>query len=163
MRPITEKVLQRLVFEKLILATQITPIRKKITLEEFLQAAEEEPRIYSALTAILLYKPQIFKNLFGDLKKHPEISKFVDELFLEKNPHAKLFGHDKAFYQKSARTFREYLEKSKLSQNTKDKVLSVRLYERDMDHLQKLTEKLGTRSYGETIRHLINQGIELMG
>jgi hypothetical protein len=157
MRQVTEKILQRLALEKLILASQITPMRKKISLKDFLEAAKEEPRIYSALAAILLYKPQIFQNVRSDLKNYPQIAKFVDELFLDKNPHSKLFGHDKAFYQKSARTFREFLERKGAGGKTLDRILTIRLSQKDLDRLKIMTQKMATRSYGDTIRSLLRR------
>ena len=153
----TEKVLQRLVHEKLILATQIKPAAKKITLEEFLKAAEEEPRIYSALGAILLYRPKIFRNLDADLKRNPEIMRFVETLFLDKNPKAKLYGHDKAFYEKVARNYREFLQQKKSAQGRRTEVLSLRLTPEEIETLQAMTEKLKTRNLGDTIRTLIHR------
>jgi hypothetical protein len=158
MRPVTEKVIQRLAYEKLMLATKIQPLRKKITLEEFLEAAQEEPRVYSSLGAILLHKPAIFDRLPRDLKKHPEIRKYIDDLFLEKNGRAKLFGHDKAFYQKGARTFKEYLESQK--NQRKSRSLLIRLSEDELEGLQRLTKKLGTRSVSETIRQIAKEKLD---
>ncbi|HKY62702.1 MAG TPA: hypothetical protein VJR29_04710 [bacterium] len=155
MRPVTEKVIQRLAYEKLLLANKIQPLRKKITLEEFLEAAKEKPRIYSALAAILLHKPRVFDRLTRDLRRHPEIQAFVDELFLETRPKAKLFGHDKAFYQKSARTFKDYLESQKAKR--KSRTLLIRLSEEDLEGLQLLTKQLGTGSVSETIRRIAGE------
>ncbi len=155
MRPVTEKVLQRLAYERLLLASHAQPQRSPITLEEFLEAAKEDPRIYSALAAILIYKPKIFRGLEKDLKRHPEIREFVAELFLDAGPRKKLFGHDKAFYQKAARTFKDYLDAQKAGKKTRS--LLLRVSEEDLERLQKLTTALGTGSVSETIRALARE------
>lgn len=152
MRPVTEKVIQRLAYEKLLLASHVQPQRTLITLEDFLEAAKEDPRIYSALAAILIYKPKIFRGLEKDLKKHPEIKTFIAELFLESSAKKKLYGHNQAFYQKAARTYKDYLEAQKTGK--KSRSLLLRVSEEDLERLQRLTRALGTRSVSETIRML---------
>ena len=155
MRPITEKVLQRLSHEKLLLVSHTQAQRSVISLEDFLEAAKEEPRIYSALAAILLYKPKIFRGFEKSLRKYPEIKTFVDELFLESKPKKKMFDHDKAFYQKGARTFKAFLDSQKTGK--KSRSLFLRVSEEDLERLQKLTEVLKTGSISETIRSLARE------
>jgi len=142
-------------YEKLLLANNIQALRKKITLEEFLEAAQEEPRIYSALGAILLYKPRIFHGLDKDLKKYPKIEGFIDNLFLETKDKKKLFGHERSFYQKSARTFKDYLDSQRLEK--KSRSLLLRLSTEDLERLQNLTALLQTKSVSETIRSLARE------
>lgn len=155
MRPVTEKVIQRLAHENLLIPKNIRPRRRQITLEDILEAGKEEPRIYEVLPAVLLYKPTMIKGLYKDLKRYPQIEDFAKHLFVNVKEKNNLFGIDKEECVKAALTFKQYLDRKRISQ--KSRTMTLRLAVEDIERLKKLTQIIKTRSVSETIRFLARE------
>ncbi len=152
MNPVTEKVIQRLTYEHLLIAASLNPRRNRITLDQILEAAKEEPRIYQVLPAIILYKPQMVKGLAKDLKRYPYIRDFANSLFATEAQKKKFFGIPIEDCRKGAQTYRKFLESKKTKQ--KSRTLTLRLSADDKERLRFLASQLGVRSVSETIRLL---------
>lgn len=68
MEKLTIKVLERLIYEGLLVHNQLKGRRWRIQLEDMLFAGKEEPRILELLPAIVLYRPTMIWRLKKDLK-----------------------------------------------------------------------------------------------
>ena len=155
MKKTTEKVLQRLAYERLLLVHGIEPQRKKITLQDYLEAARDELRLYEVLPAILMYRPSIISQVNHDLKKFPDIKKFADELFDEKSRDTAFYGIPAKECRKAALTYHQYLQ-TRQKQN-KYRLFNLRLGDEDWERLTSLTRTLGTQNHSKTIRQLIEK------
>jgi len=155
MTPVTEKVLQRLNYETLLYSTQIRSQRKRITLPEILEAGKEEPRVYAVLPSIVLYNPNIIFKLKRDLKNHPKVQEFSENLFNEKYTKKKFFGIEMEKCQSLAKNYKQYLDLKK--SQTKYITRTFRFSASDLEMLKDLTKKLETGGYTETIRMLLRE------
>lgn len=153
MDPIIEKVFQRLAYEKLLLVSDITPKRVRVTLEDILCAGEEEPRILQALPAVILYKPTIIYRLNRDLPKYPELTALTQNLFNEKVRPREFKKIPTTDYAEAALTFKKYLDAKKIRQ--KSRTITLRLTPADYQELTDLSRKKG-KGYSDLIRELIH-------
>lgn len=161
MNPNTEKVLQRLVYEGLLISDDFTPQKRRITLEDTLLAGREEPRVLEVLPAMILFKPSILKGLEKDLKKNPEIFKFVAAVREGRTPKPTFLGLDSKDCFKAAEHFQRRLRAKKLGQ--KSLVLNLRLSAEDFENLKKVTRSLNSKSLSETLRQLVAEKAGQMG
>ncbi len=157
MNAIVEKVLERLSYERLLLASQLTPKRRRITLEDIFKAGKTEPRVLQTLPAILLYKPSILRGLEKDLKVYPALTEFVETLFSAKPKQPSFLNVDIADCRKTAMAFRNYLKT--VREKRRSRLFNFRLNEEDLAHLQLLSKKMGIENYSELIRHLVYQAV----
>lgn len=138
MKPVTEKVLARLTFERLLAVNPIHPRRTRITLDEVLEAGKEESHILQILPAILLYKPQIIRGVVKD--------KRVEKLKR---------GAEEGEPRQIAETFKQFLDRKKTGQ--KSLTVTFRMAPEDIERLKRLTHELQTGSVSETIRLLARE------
>ncbi len=155
MDPITEKVFQRFVYEKLLLVGGITPKRVRVTLEDIFHAAESEPRIFQALPGVLLYKPTIIHKLKRDLPRHEPLNAIAQNLFNEKLRPKEFKGIPLADCAKAALAFKAYLDNKKTKQ--KSRTITLRLSPDDYNQLADLSRRRG-KGYSDVIRDFIHQG-----
>lgn len=158
MHPRTQKILSRLAYEKLLMTSDITPRRMKVTLEDALQAGAEEPCVFEVLPAALLHKPSIFNGIARDVAKYPDIQNISRNLF---DPKLKLrFFHGVAIEdcRKAARAFSRFLDIKR--RRHKFLTLNLRLSTEDRDRLLALSRDLGTKNVSETIRQLAKEKYE---
>ncbi len=162
MKPETEKVLQRLSFEKLLVSTGVVPQRKRITLADVLTAGKEEPRALMVLPAIFLCKKSIIYRFDLDLKKNPSLRDSLQKIFIEKkkgNRH--FFGMDIAECERLAQHFKTYLDHKRSKQRSL--MRSFRFSQDDISRLKTLTQQMKTGGLSETIRKLVHEKLVNIG
>jgi len=152
---ITERVLQRLSYEKLLITTHIRAQKKRITLNDILEAGRDEPLVYAVLPAILLYNSKIIYNVAKDLKRYPKIQDMIERLFDEKYVKKKFFGIEVRKCQSLARNYKSYLDH--LKSKTKYLTKTFRFSQADMEMLKSLTKKLETGGFTQTLRLLLKE------
>lgn len=159
MKPITEKILERLNYEKLLVTPGLAARKVRITLPEMLEAAREEPRIYTTIPALLVFKPAVIYRGMRDMEKQGEILKFVQDLFQPNKRAEYFFGIDAQDCVNVAENYRRYLlhKKSK----TKFKTFTFRLAEEEVDQLKKLSQKMGKRNLSDTLRTLVAEKLRV--
>lgn len=155
-----QRVLQRLVYERLIEDPQVTPKRLRVSLEDVLKAGEQDSRVLIVLPAILMFKPKILHKLYKDLEKFPEIVEFTRALFSPYSP-KKFRGIPVEIFQKAARDYKTYLDQKKSKATSI--VRTFRFTKNDIDLLEKLTEILGTTGMSQTLRLLIREKASVVG
>lgn len=151
---VTEKVMQRLTYEKLLLKTGLASKRKRIILAEVLHAGKFEPKIFMVLPAIVLFKPQIIFQLWQDLKAQPVLKNFCENLFTETKPKM-IFGVRREDCCAAAEKYRGFL-KVKMAKR-KSYLRTFRFSENEIERLIKLTKFMGTSGNTETLRKLIQE------
>lgn len=151
----TEKIVQRLAYEGLLTSNAVLPRKRRITVQEALAAAKEEPRILEVLPAVLLYKPSILAGLEKDLKKDRKLARLVENLRLGTNPEMDFFGIPARDYLKAAEHFRRCLSEKKAAQ--KSMVLNLRVSPEELKKIKRLSEAMGGIGLSETIRTLIHE------
>lgn len=153
MKPITQKILERLNYEKLLITPGLYPRKVRITLDEMLEAAEEEARIYTTIPALILFKPTAIYRLAKDLEKQPNVKDFMKNMFQAKLRPKKFLGIDAQDCVNVAENYRRYLLHKKLK--TKFKTFTFRLAEEEVNQLKKLSVKIGKNNLSDTIRTLV--------
>lgn len=155
MNPVTEKVLQRLSYERLLLTPRLRPQKKRITLEEVIEAGKAEPRIYLVLPAILIHNPKIIYRVDKDLKGYPKVKELLKHIYEQKYAGKKYFGMEVKEYLQNAKGYKKYLD----NRRSKNKLITktFRFSNADVEMLNSLTEKLETGSYTATIRVLLRE------
>lgn len=157
MNPLTEKVIQRLIYEGLLTSNALLPRKRRITLMEALEAAKEEPRILETLPAVLLYKPSILTGLEKDLKRDRKLGKLVHRLRLGEKPEMDFLGIPARDYLKTAEHFRRCLTEKRAVQ--KSLVLNLRVSPEELKKLRRLNEAMGGIGLSETVRTLIHEKV----
>lgn len=160
MHPTTQKVLERLIYERLLISSDVSPRRSKIFLDDILFSAGEEPRIYSVLPAVILYKPSVISKLKKDLPRFPKIQKFCEELFAPGHP-KKFFSAPAEECQKNAVRFRDFLNHKK-NQN-KSTMRTFRFSKQDLELLETLSQRLHVGNLSETLRLLLREKVKSLG
>lgn len=155
MKPSTEQVIQRLVYEGLLTSNYLAPRKRRLTLREALEAAQEEPRILEVLPAVLIHKPSILAELDKDLKKDRKMGRLVENLRLGKRPNLDFFGIPARDYLKTAEHFRRCLAEKKSAQ--KSLVLNLRISQDELQKLRSLSKARGNIGLSETVRSLIQE------
>ncbi|MBX7149241.1 hypothetical protein K1X76_09140 [bacterium] len=152
MDPITQKVLERFCYEKLLMASGITPKRVRITLEDIFHATPYEPRIAQALPGLLLYKPSVVYKLKRDLPHHQKLVQLLAVLFDEKKRPKDFLGIPVADCVKAALIYKNFLKAK--TQKQKSRTITLRLSPDDYNKLTLLSKKTGG-GYSALIRKFI--------
>lgn len=158
MKPITQKVLERLNYEKLLITPGLYPRKLRITLDEMLEAAHEEARIYTTIPALILFKPAAIYQLSKALEKQVEVREFVKNMFQAKLRPKKFFGIDAQDCVNVVENYRRFLLHKKFK--TKFKTFTFRLAEDEVNQLKKLSEKIGKKNLSDTIRTLVAEKLK---
>ncbi|MDO8519670.1 MAG: hypothetical protein Q7T11_05865 [Deltaproteobacteria bacterium] len=150
MKPVTEKVLQRFGYERVLLLSGITHRRVRITLPEIMEAGVEKPRVFIVLPAVLLHKPGIIYRLERDLPRYPELRR-VREI-MEKNE-GTFLGMEIRKCAQAAQTYRRYLRHKR--ENQKSVTMNLRLSPEEAQMLQEVSQGLQIKNASETLRALV--------
>lgn len=149
---IAEHVLERFVYEGLLLHNRIQGQRRRIRLEEVLEAGRQEPRILELLPAVLRLRPSIIAHAKRDLKKFLELKKLAENLDSENAP--------AQWHEIPIETFR--MHENRLRQfwqhqrrKTRWKNINIRVSEKDLERLNQIALKQGHGNKSEAIRKLI--------
>ncbi len=148
------KVLERLNYERLLFSSGVTAKRRPITLDEVLQAAAFENRIYAVLPAIYFNRPQVIKNFERDLKKNPKLGVKLKN-FHKLNLKEPFFGVTVGECLQHAETYRRYLMEN--SKDQKQLMRTFRFSYADLERLKRITKKLNLSGMSQTIRYLSAQ------
>lgn len=152
MKPVTERVLQRLGFERLLFLGGLRPKRLRITLPEIMEAGIEKPRIFIVLPAVLLHNPKIIYRLERDLPRYPELRRVRELLDLNEGT---FLGMEVRKCAQAAETYRRYLQYKKEGQ--KSLMMNLRLSPQDAENLRAVSHMLGVNNISETIRVLLRE------
>lgn len=153
MTPLTQKVLERLAYEKILFTSGLTPLRNRITLQQAIDAADEEPRVAQVIPALILYKPAVFYNLDFDLKIHPKLKDQILKMMKEPALDFEILGQPAHECRVQAERYFKFLNHKKKKQ--KSLTRTFRFAYRDIELLEQLTQKLNLSGSSETIRKLI--------
>jgi hypothetical protein len=148
----TTKVLERLVYEKVLIHNQLSGRRWRITIENLIQAGDEEPRILEVLPALLAYRPQIIAGVKNDLKKHPILQQLAVQLTAADAPKS-WKNIPLAIFQKQARNLRQLWQHQKTK--TKWRNINIRVSQENIEQLDRLAQRSGPRNKSTIIRELI--------
>ena len=154
MNAVTEKVLQRLNYERLLMTGGLSPKRTRISLPEVMQAAEEEPRIHEVLPAIVVHRPQIISRLEKEIQPYPELIRARQDFFFGRKRGA-FYGIEWTECVKAATTFKNYLNRKRAVQ--KSTMMTLRVSPADLEMLRRLKEKTGARSVSAAILQLARE------
>ena len=149
----TEKVLQRLAYEKLILVAGVTPQKKRIRLHDILGAGKKEPRVLEVLPAILVYNPKILYGIEKDLRVNQALKNKAQKIMNPQARNVTFFGIPAEDCRRTANTYATYLRKKR--RHNRSRLFNLRLSEKDWQRLQEVTKQMGLDNYSETIRTLI--------
>lgn len=152
MDPITQQVLERFNYEKILYTTGLAPRRKRIYLADVFHAIPYETRIAQVLPGLLVFKPTAITNGRKDLVHYPQLQKMTQNLFNEAKRPREFMGIPTEECAKAALAFKNYLEAKKIKQ--KSRTITLRLSPMDYTKLTTLSKKRGW-GYSETIRHLV--------
>ena len=155
MNPITEKVVQRLAYERLLLVSGITPRRRPITFRELIAAADEEPRVLAVLPAIVQNKPRMVHHLVRGLGEKPELRKWIEAVFDPKRIVKNRSGITAEECRRIAQAYQNYRRMARRTH--RDRLFNLRLNEEDWRALQDLAVRSKTRNLSDLIRRLIHE------
>lgn len=152
-----QKVIERLVYENILIHNQYQGRRWPIYLRDLIEVGREEPRILEVLPAIIKLKPKMIRNLQKDLPKYPRLETLAKNLDRPNAP--------KQWKKIPLKDFRkQYDQLNKLwnYQRSKNKWrnLNLRVSEENLKKLDQLCEKLGQKNKSEVIRNLIEQALD---
>lgn len=152
-KTVYQKVLERLVYEKILLANDIQEKRNRITLDELLEAGEAEPRILAVLPAVLWHKPGILYRLNFDIKKHPQLEGMLKMGRVGFVPEADdFYGIDWKDCFELAEQYKAYLDFKESEQ--KSKTVTLRMSPADIALIKEIQKKMGCASFSEAVRQL---------
>lgn len=158
-QPLTDtltRVLERFIYEGLLIHNRITGRRRRITLDDVLNAGNEEPRILEILPAILRLRPTIIHKSLYSLRHHPTLKRLIDHLNL---PEGKMSwqGIPEQTFRKQEGLLRQKLYADR--QKTKSHLFNLRLSTADMEALDALSKRTGIRNKSDLIRSIIHNKI----
>ena len=155
MKPVVEKVLERLAYERLLLTSGLQPKKRQITLDDMLEAGNEEPRVYQVLPALLLYKPKIIKGVQKALAKQGNLLEKAQNIFKPDAPDKYFFGIPVADCRRVALAFQNYLRM--MRQKSRHRLFNLRLNDEDWESLVRVARLRGTPNYSDIVRTLIHE------
>lgn len=155
-----DKVLQRLSFEKLLIVSHLSPKRVRITLKDAVEASVAEPRILITLPAILLYKKTILAKADWQIYDYPKLKELVQNLFTLA-PNKKFKKIEIFEFQQAAYRFKKFLDLKRSQQQSIAR--TFRLYQKDIEFLDRLSQNLNLKGHSQTLRHLIREKALTLG
>lgn len=150
MTTVTQKVLERLIYEGLLVHNQLKGRRWRIQLEDMLLAGKEEPRILELLPAIVLYRPTMIWRLKKDLKNQ------VPPLFTDDAP-KEWMGIPIETLRKQAQLVQKIMVHRQSKQHWRN--INIRVTESDLERLSALAQQTGMNK-SDVIRKLLQHGIK---
>lgn len=73
----TQQVIERFLFEGLLVHNQYVGRRWRITVQDVREAGKSEPRLLELLPAVLMLRPTIMYRWKRDLKQHPDLATLI--------------------------------------------------------------------------------------
>lgn len=150
MTTVTQKVLERLIYEGLLMHNQLKGRRWRIRLEELLQAGQEEPRILELLPAIIMHRPTLIWRLKKDLKGQ------VPALFTTDAP-KEWMGIPIEILRKQAQNIQTLMTHRQSKQHWRN--INIRVTESDLERLSALAQQTGMNK-SDVIRTLLQRGMK---
>lgn len=150
MTTVTQKVLERLIYEGLLVHNQLKGRRWRIQLEDMLLAGKEEPRILELLPAIVLYRPTMIWRLKKDLKNQ------VPPLFTDDAP-KEWMGIPLETLRKQAQLVQKIMAHRQSKHHWRN--INIRVTESDLERLSALAQQTGMNK-SDVIRKLLQHGIK---
>lgn len=147
-----ERVLERFVHEGLLLHNRIQGRRRRIRLEEVLEAGRQEPRLLELLPAILRLCPGMIARAGRNLKKYADLKELVENLNSEKAP-AQWQGIPVEVLRKHENRLRQFWLHKQSKNRWRN--INIRVSEKDLEQLAKIALQWGEGNKSETIRRLI--------
>lgn len=147
----TQRVLERLVYEGLLVHNQYEGRRWRLTLAALIAAGRQEPRILEILPGILLHRPNVVYRLRQELPRFPEIVQLLPRVTGPSTPET-WHGIPIADLQRAAH--RIALLQRQQRRRLRWRHLNIRVSETDLQRLQQLAHKTG-HSKSQVIRELL--------
>lgn len=150
---VTQKVIERFVYEGLLLHNQYIGRRWRITLGDVLEAGKAEPRVWELLPGIILYRPTLLFQLQRDLKHYTDLTKLIQNFETLPTP----FTWKQLPIGDLRKAAHQIMQKT--SQQRKDqrlRNLNLRVSESDLAALDQLSQKMGMNK-SEVVRKLIER------
>lgn len=156
MTGVTQKALERLIYEGLLAHNQLKGRRWRIQLRDLLQAGREEPRIFELLPAILIHRPTLIWRLHKDLKEHATLMKFTQTLFTDDAPKTWM-GIPIETLRKQTQLVQKLLSHRQSKHHWRN--INIRVTESDLERLSILAQQSGMNK-SDVIRTLLQHGVK---
>ncbi|GEM_PF-5697672 len=149
----TERVIERLVYEGLLVHNQYRGRRWRVTLADLLAAGRSEPRILEVLPGILLHRPTVLYRGERDLRASPELQKLLRDLH-SAAPTTRWRG----LPMQDLRHAADRIAQLQRHQRSKGRWrnINIRVSEVDLQRLDALAKRAG-RNKSDVVRDLIAQ------
>lgn len=152
----TQKVLERLIYEGLLVHNQLKGRRWRIQLGNMFRAGQEEPRVLELLPAILIHRPTLIWRLQKDLKEQVALTKLIQTLFTDDAPKSWM-GIPIETLRKQTQLIQKLISHRQSKQHWRN--INIRVTETDLDRLATLAQQSGLNK-SDVIRTLLQQGIK---
>lgn len=156
MMTVTQKVVERLIYEGLLAHNQFKGRRWRMQLADMLHAGQEEPRILELLPAIIMHRPTIIWRLQKDLKGHTQLVQLITTLFTTDAPKTWM-GIPIETLRKQALLVQKIIEHRQSKQHWRN--INIRVTESDLERLSALAQQTGMNK-SDVIRKLLQHGIK---
>ncbi len=145
------RVLERLVYEGILLHNQYEGRRWRISLDDLMEAGTIEPRVWELLPGILLHRPALIYRGRQALKQSPELQQLLAHLPLAP-PGDTWRGLPFSDLRRTAERIAHLQSHRRHRQRWRN--LNIRVAEEDLTRLQMLSTREG-RTKSEVLRSLI--------
>lgn len=147
----TQKVLERLVYEGLLLHNQYTGRRWRMRLDDVIEAGAAEPRIWELVPGILLHRPSLLSHRQRDLPRHAELARLIRH-FTTLPSSTTWQGLPIGDLRKTATRIAQLTTQRRRTQKWRN--LNLRVSEEDLATLNQLAQTLGINK-SEVVRQAI--------
>lgn len=147
----TQRVLERLVYEGLLVHNQYEGRRWRLTLATLLEAGQREPRILEILPGMLLHRPHLVYRLRQELPRFPDLAELL-RVVAGPPTDATWQGIPIIDLQRAAQ--RIALLQRQRRRRLRWRHLNIRVSETDLQRLQRIAHKTG-HSKSQVIRDLL--------
>ncbi|MBI4365217.1 MAG: hypothetical protein HY543_00185 [Deltaproteobacteria bacterium] len=148
---VLQRVIERFVYEGLLVHNQYQGRRWRVTLQDLLEASASEPRITELLPGIILHRPTLIYRLRQDLPRHPDLQKLLQSMTAMPTDHR---WHDIPVHdmQRAADRIAALQRHRRRGQRWRN--MNIRVSEYDLLRLQRLASRTG-QTKSEVLRNLI--------
>lgn len=156
MTGVTQKVLERLIYEGLLVHNQLNGRRWRVQLGDVLRAGKEEPRVLELLPAILIHRPTLIWRLQKDLKEQIALTKLIQTLFADDAPKSWM-GIPIETLRKQTQLIQKLASHRQSKQHWRN--INIRVTEADLERLTALAQQTGLNK-SDVVRTLLQHGMK---
>lgn len=151
-----QRVLERLVFEGLLIHNRYEGRRWRVTLSNLMEAGAVEPRVWELLPGILLHRPSLIFRVQRDLRELPELQNLMQRLPLATSGEM-WRGLPFTDLRRAADRIAQLQQHHRSRQRWRN--INIRVSEDDLERLRGIAIREG-RSQSEILRTLIAKAAE---